>query len=136
MIAVVEMPQGTRFKIEMSAPNSNYLGVPMAGRVLPITVPYTYGYLLGRPAPDGDLEDVFIIGRPEDVWSPGMTIPVKLIGKFVCMDNGVSDDKHVAILEGDDSPTLEQLMRIEYYLTSYKEGFEVLDYVSASPEEG
>lgn len=121
-IAVIEMPQYTQLKIEDS------FGSGMkVDRVLNIPIPFSYGYLKGTSAPDGDHADVFLI--TDEPLYPGLSVPVKIVGKFVAMDNGVSDDKFLAVID-ERKPTLEEILSIEHYLTTYKEGFEVLDYVS------
>lgn len=121
----IEMPKGTTNKIEMQPDGTFHID-----RVLDTHVPFAYGFVNGTKAPDGDAEDVFVIEDGES-YPTGHALKVKLLGKFICKDNGVQDDKWVA-MSTNYRPQLKDLMAIENYLTTYKKGFVVLDYESLS----
>lgn len=119
----IEMPKGTRDKIEAQPDGTFHID-----RVLDVFVPFAYGFINGTKAPDGDADDVFVVETTE-TYPTGHTLKAKLLGYFVCNDNGVSDNKWVA-MSTNYRPQLRDLMKIEQYLTTYKKGFEVLDYVT------
>ncbi len=119
------MPMGTKYKYEVNKDT----GRLALDRPLNQTVPANYGYIPDTLAADGDPEDVFVI--TETPLIPGCEVEVEMIGKFICTDGGVSDDKWVGVIKGDDVPKLEQENRrlsIEHYLRTYKAGFVVITW--------
>lgn len=112
----VEIPKGSKYKYEKYHDhNCLYLD-----RILNQKVPYNYGFINNIPAPDGDYLDVFIISN-EPI--PSLTeCEVEIIGGYKCIDNGIQDDKLIGVLIGDD--IYPNLVSIEQYLKTYKEGFE------------
>ena len=122
MIAIIEMPQGCILKYEVNKED----GSLMVDRMLNQPVPYNYGYFPGTLQNDGDPLDVFVIGNIP--IHPLTKVRVELIGVLKCMDNGVEDDKILAIIEGDETGSRHIGTDIvRSYLTSYKKGFEILE---------
>lgn len=119
----IEMPKGSNVKYEIQPDGKIHID-----RILDVLIPFAYGFINGTKAPDGDAQDVFVVEQDQS-YPTGHILKAKIIGKFVCMDNGVSDDKYVAF-STNYRPQLKDLMTIERYLTTYKPGFEVLDYES------
>lgn len=117
MRAVVEMPKGTKYKYEMK----EIFGVKklILDRVLNQAVPANYGYIPNTTAPDGDAEDIFIIS--DEPLVAGCEVEVEILGKFICIDNGVQDDKLVGYIFGEEEP--RDLSKIRHYLSTYKSGF-------------
>lgn len=127
MIATVEMPQGSILKYEID----KITGCLIVDRMLNQPVPYNYGcFLENTLCGDGDPLDVFILGNVPIY--PLTRVKVELLGVLRCQDNGESDDKLIAMIEGDN--TGSEFMGtdiIRTYLTSYKSGFIVLGWGDA-----
>ena len=127
MVAIVEIPEGQRYKYEIKK------GVLVLDRVLDYRVPGNYGYITGTKAKDGDALDVFIAAN--EALLPTAHVPITVVGAFICKDNGVLDEKLVALIEGreflTDTHRDIEIHRIRDYLNKYKEGFVVLEYVGA-----
>lgn len=119
MIAVVEMPLGTRYKYEFDKSD----GKLIVDRLIPIPCPYNYGFIPETLCEDGDPLDIFIIS--EEPVNPGSKVRVQIVDMIECVDNGEQDDKLVGIIEGD---TLEpgvladSVDKIKTYLDTYKPG--------------
>lgn len=127
LTAKIEMSAGDQYKYEIKN------GVLTLDRPLFQDVPANYGYILGTKAADGDATDVFIISTAP--IAHGANVSIRLISGYLCLDNGVKDDKLIAVIEGENPPpfTVENdLVEIERYLRSYKEGFKVTGYVNAA----
>lgn len=121
MIAVIEIPQGSLLKYEVSKVD----GSLMVDRMLNQPVPFNYGYFPGTLCEDTDPLDVFVLGNV--AIQPLARVKVEIIGVIECLDNGLRDDKIFAIIEGDQ--TGSRFMGIDViicYLTSYKKGFEII----------
>lgn len=123
MIAIIEIPQGSVLKYEVDKSD----GTLMVDRMLNQPVPYNYGYLPRTLQNDGDPLDIFVVGNIP--IQPLAKVRVELIGVLKCLDNGVEDDKLLAIIEGDE--TGSRFMGtdiVRTYLSSYKKGFEVISF--------
>lgn len=128
--AIVEIPHGSYYKYEIDKKT----GQLVIDRPLPHPLPYNYGYVPNTLHEDGDPLDICIIGTHPIV---SLTkVSVVILGAFKCIDNGESDDKLVAAVVGEHFSLLEQELAkgaIRHYLSTYKEGFEVKEWVG--PEE-
>lgn len=119
MIAVVEMPLGTRYKYEFDKSD----GKLIVDRLIPIPCPYNYGFIPETLSQDGDPMDVFIIS--EEPINPTTKVRVRIVDVIRCVDNGEEDDKLVALIEGDlPEPGLiaDSVEKIKNYLETYKQG--------------
>jgi inorganic pyrophosphatase len=119
MIAVVEMPLGTRYKYEIDKSDNKLI----VDRLIPIPCPYNYGFIPETLSPDGDPLDIFIIS--EEPVAPTTKIRVKIVDVVRCIDNGEEDDKIIAVVEGDlPEPGLiaDSIEKIKDYLETYKQG--------------
>lgn len=125
--AIVEIPVGSMYKYEVDKES----GRLVIDRPLIQPIPYNYGYVPNTLFKDGDPLDVCIIGRyPIVALTEVKIVP---IGVFVCMDQLESDDKIVAIVEGQfiaEKNLFEMLKEVRYYLETYKAGFNVLSFES------
>lgn len=122
-IAKIEIPKGSFIKYEFNK-ETNALEVD---RVLPIPCPFNYGYLKNGPiSADGDPLDIFIISAEPIV--PLTEVNYKPWGILLCEDNGIEDNKVIAIIEGDGYRDYDYFRAIKFYLTNYKSGFIVKDY--------
>lgn len=112
------MTKGTNYKYE----HKN--GKLVLDRVLAIDVPHNYGYIPGTMANDGDPVDVFVFSkRPILALAE---VEVEIIGGFYCFDNGIEDDKLLAVLVGDEFKGYSFVAEeVKQYLTRYKPGFKV-----------
>jgi len=124
-VAVIEIPTGSTYKYEVDK-NTDKL---ILDRILKMPIPYNYGYLKNTLSPDGDPLDVCLIN--EDPIVPLTVVSAIPIGVLICDDNGVSDDKILAVLEGSifSKAYIEhRIQQISDFLSNYKEGFKVLDF--------
>lgn len=124
MKAVIEMSKGTKLKIEQDKSTGDF----KVDRPLSIPCPHNYGFILGTICPDGDALDIFILG-PE---LPTGTIlnDYEVIGYFSCFDNGVQDDKIVAVPSGTRDYDLDnKVLDVSHYLRNYKPGFVVTAWI-------
>lgn len=121
---VVEVPLGTTEKYEW---NRRSLRMEI-DRLEPTDMPEpaNYGFIPRTIGGDGDALDVFIISS-----SPiptGTVIPAKIIGVMKFTDEGISDDKIVAVLEDSQDKKLADIpknliKKITNYFTHYKDEF-------------
>lgn len=119
-IAVIEIPMNSIYKYEFN----KFSGYMVLDRPLNQIIPANYGFIPDTVAEDGDPIDVFVISTLPLV--PNCMCEFIPIKKFVCLDNGVPDDKIVGILKDEShDPTMQDyfLNRIENYLSTYKPGF-------------
>jgi inorganic pyrophosphatase len=122
--ALVEIPIGSWYKYEVC----KLTGRLQVNRPLPSPLPYNYGFFPGTLSPDGDPLDVCILGGSP--IEPLSYANVRILGALICVDNGESDDKILAIVEGDESFFVEgQTSVVRRYLSTYKPGFEVKELV-------
>lgn len=117
LTALIEIPEGSKYKYEISSNNVRL------DRILNQRIPVNYGYFPNSAIQkDGDKLDVFVFSNepiPQNVYCN-----VYIIGGFKCEDNGIQDDKILAVLEGEDIYT--NIFAVEQYLNTYKNGFKVL----------
>lgn len=114
--AIIEIPQGSYYKYEVDKAT----GQLTIDRPLNQPIPYNYGFIPGTTCGDGDPLDVFVM--TEDPIVPLSVVKIIPIAVLKCTDNGQSDDKIIAILEGDKFPEQGTAI-ISSYLESYKTGF-------------
>jgi inorganic pyrophosphatase len=126
LIAVIEIPKGTRNKYEYDAE----LGGIKFDRLLMTAARYPtdYGYLRGTLGGDGDPLDVLVcLSEPT---FPGCLIPVKPVGMFKMRDEKGMDDKVICVPLDDPNwngmekvDDLPMLLReeIEQFFSIYKE---------------
>lgn len=123
MKVVIEIPKGSHLKTEID----QHTGKLFVDRELAIPVPFSYGYLEGTLAEDGDPMDVFVLTRSPIL--PGTEVEVEIIGAFECVDNGEPDHKLLAMLpDGKASFAFEtdSFDAIKNFLKTYKPGFQVI----------
>ena len=118
--AMIEMPTGSLKKIEIKN------GKPVVDRELTIPVPVSYGFIPGTLSEDGDPLDIFVISNK--YLDTGDLVNVRVIGIFKCTDQGLEDDKVLAILEDEKIDSFEYMVKVANYLMNYKPGFELEDY--------
>lgn len=123
--AVVEIPQGSFVKYEQSKED----GSLVIDRPLNQPVPYSYGFIPGTLCGDGDPLDVFIIF--DEAIYPLTKVKIKIVGALRCTDNGESDDKILAFIDGHDHwPEGFGSRLIANYLETYKKGFVVHEFLN------
>jgi inorganic pyrophosphatase len=127
--AVIEMPQGSKYKYEVD--NDGSL---MLHRVINQKIPHNYGYIENTLSEDGDPLDVFVISG--DPIPPLTKLKCRIIKAVKCIDKGQQDDKLIAIID-DDPDFCERFLepeieRILTYLRTYKKEFQVNEIVDAS----
>ena len=64
-------------------------------RMLPQAMPANYGFIPQTLCEDGDALDVLVLG--DDVLTTGTVLTVRLVGMLHMIDNGVTDNKVLAI---------------------------------------
>lgn len=122
--AIIEMPQGTQHKYEYDNENKALV----LDRVINQQIPQNYGFIQNTKANDEDPLDIFILAN--EPIPPLTEVRFTVLGAFICEDCGVLDEKIVAIIEGDSHiDHVSKIPGIVTYLTTYKEGFEVLHFV-------
>ncbi len=97
IVAVVEIPRGSRNKYEMDEAT----GQIFLDRMLftATRYPAEYGFIENTRAEDGDPLDVLVlVGEPT---FPGCRIRVRPIGVFLMEDTGQPDHKVIAVPAGD-----------------------------------
>jgi Inorganic pyrophosphatase len=121
---VIEMPKGSQDKAEIDKET----GTLIVDRTLDVKVPYNYGFIVNTLAQDGDALDAFVLGSKLDGLTELDAIP---IGVFLCLDQGVPDHKILAVPWTERDQDVERsISDIAKYLSSYKPGFEVLEYTN------
>lgn len=123
MNALVEMPKFTSFKYEFD----KFSGFLKLDRALDIDVPHNYGFILNTQAEDGDELDAFILTA--EPIAALTEVPIEVVGALLCTDNGVRDDKVIAVIKGTHKTDID-LRPIVHYLTHYKTGFVVQKLVN------
>lgn len=124
--ATVEIPLGCSYKYEVCKET----GLLLVDRVLPSPIPYNYGFSPKTLYKDGDPIDVCILGLSP--IQPLAQVRVSILGAILCDDNGETDDKLVGVVVGDNTYDWEVDWALSFakdYLSTYKPGFKVLDYV-------
>lgn len=119
---VTEIPKNSNLKYEIKN------GILTLDRVIDVQAPHNYGYIEGTLEDDGDPLDAFLI-LPYPLI-PGTVVEASPFTGFECIDQGVKDNKLILFPKfnsqiidlNDDLP----ITTIEYYLKTYKKGFEVI----------
>lgn len=95
--ALIEIPRGSRNKYEVDPET----GLIALNRFLHTTIPYPadYGFIPGTLAPDGDPLDVAVL--VSEPTFPGCLIRARPIGALKMLDDGLGDDKIIAVPAGD-----------------------------------
>jgi inorganic pyrophosphatase len=128
--AVIEMPMESIYKYEVD----KYSGALRLDRPISEAVPYNYGFVPHTICKDGDPLDVFVLSR---CHIPSLTeVEINIVGVLKCTDGGVSDDKLIGTLVGEeclwtDIEVTRAIEKIGYYLSVYKEGFVIDRYENA-----
>lgn len=124
--AIVEIPFGSKYKYEVDKDT----GKLKVDRPLLFPLPYNYGYFEGTLCGDGDPLDVCILGL-HPIQSLAK-VKVKVIGALICNDNGDSDDKILAVVDGElfeDILLQHMTNQLVDFLSTYKKGFEIKELV-------
>lgn len=122
MKAIIEIPAGSRYKYEVN----KHTGALKLDRILEWSCPANYGFIPNTSCPDGDELDVFAL-RGEAI-PPLTEVTLRVVGVFKCLDQGVSDDKILAVVRGFEDPYPNEIEEVKTYLERYKAGFKVLAY--------
>lgn len=117
--AIIEIPQGSLLKYEHQPDDSL-----LVDRLLNQPYPFNYGYIPHTICEDGDPLDVFVLG--DIAIFPLARVNIKPISIIYCKDNGLEDNKLIAVLDGDEKSSSMGLDIILSFLRSYKPGFEVI----------
>jgi len=120
--AIIEIPKHSIYKYELDK-DSNELKLD---RVLTIPCPFNYGFIPNTLSEDGDPLDIFIVSA--DIIVPKSEVKFKPWGILLCKDQGVEDNKVIAVIEGDSFRDFDYFKKIRFYLEHYKTGFEILEY--------
>jgi inorganic pyrophosphatase len=120
--ALIEMPQGSLKKIEIKE------GKPVVDREISIPVPISYGYIPGTLAEDGDALDIFVVSNK--YLDTGHIVSVRVIGMFECQDQGITDNKLLAVAQDEECNPVKSMAEVANYLMNYKSGFKILNFRS------
>lgn len=115
--AVIEMPAGTKYKYEIHEDRF------ILDRPLSLKVPFNYGFITNTLAPDYDSLDVFVVS--EEPIQIGAEVSILPVGILYCTDNGVEDNKIVAVLTGESCDAEGAVELCAKYLSMYKKDFVV-----------
>jgi inorganic pyrophosphatase len=126
IVAVVEIPRGSRNKYEMDkATGDIYLDRMLFTAT---RYPADYGFIPDTLADDGDPLDILVlVGEPT---FPGCRIRVRPIGVFLMEDKGKADHKVIAVPAGDprwadavdvDDIDVHLKRELEHFFAVYKD---------------
>lgn len=121
-IAEIEIPKDSYYKYELNKDSNSLL----VDRVLPIPCPFNYGFLPGTLSGDGDPLDIFIVSA--EPLAPKSQVKFKPWGILICQDQGLEDNKVIAIIENDNYRDYDYFRKIKFYLENYKKGFIIKEY--------
>lgn len=122
----IEISKGSHFKYE----DDKTTGKLKLDRVLNQPCPANYGYFNSTLAKDNDATDAFVLSKfplVNDCY-----IDYNVVGAYICIDNGISDDKIIVTLKDEvwsQSEIKIELDNIKKYLTTYKKNFIVKEFV-------
>lgn len=123
IVGVIEIMKDSRLKYEYSVD----LGAFVLDRMVSIPYPHAYGFIPFTVAEDKDPVDFFLINM---TFLPmGTHVNLEIIGVILMKDNGVEDHKIIASIKPyglDKYWTDEYIREINNFLSSYKEGVELL----------
>lgn len=124
--AFIEISKNSYYKYELCK-TSNEL---ILDRPIGQSIPANYGFIPKTLCDDNDPLDVFVITKWPVIQSS--SVKIEIIGMFECIDNGQNDPKLVAQLKDESSINgwFNEINKIEIYLKTYKDGFEVIKFVS------
>lgn len=126
--AVIEVSKGSLNKYEFNKQTNNL----ELSRVLPIPCPENYGFIPNTLSGDGDPLDIFIISAEPLVHLS--LIEFNPIGVLSCEDQGLEDNKIIAVIKNDFYKDYSYLQKIKFYLTNYKKGFVIKDFIPFGAE--
>lgn len=128
--AVIEIPKDSKYKYEINKET----GQLELDRVIAFKYPCCYGFIKNTLAPDGDALDVFIITK--EPIPPLTEVKINIQNVFKCEDNGISDDKIIATLDGELIKYFQKHIEdIREFLLNYKVGFEVEAFLNKKAAE-
>jgi len=122
--SIIEIQMNSHLKYEMNLDS----GMLFLDRVIKLPYPANYGYIPGTVEDDEDAIDIFVIAN--EPITQGAMCQVYLAGAFICKDQDVYDRKLVAYLESQNNILYSDYLKIKEFLTNYKIGFEVIEYVT------
>ena len=120
--ALIEIPQGTRSKYEVDKES----GLLKLDRVIysSFQYPINYGFIPRTLGPDSDPLDILVLCSQS--ISPLCLVEANVIGNMQMIDNGVMDDKIIAVAAKD--PSVNHISRMEelphHFLLELKNFFE------------
>ncbi|MEN9724258.1 MAG: hypothetical protein RJB38_2244 [Pseudomonadota bacterium] len=112
--AVIEIPQGSRSKFEVD----KHSGLIKLDRLLygSMHYPVNYGIIPQTLAEDGDPLDILVMTQAE--LFPGCLIDARVIGVMKMIDQGLPDDKIIAVASKDI--TVSHIQKIQDLPKSYR----------------
>jgi inorganic pyrophosphatase len=122
--AIVEMPLGTKHKYEID----KITGELTLDRVIPVSVPVNYGFIINTLSEDGDAIDVFIASM--EPIPPLTRVLIEVVGIIKCVDDGKEDNKVLAYIKDDTKTksilnTEDLTSKVLQYLKTYKKTINV-----------
>lgn len=130
--AVIEISKGSHCKYEINK-ETNILELD---RIIYPAYPFSYGFIPNTLQLDGDALDVFVLF--DEPLQPLSQVTIDIIGVLKCIDNGVQDDKVIAVIKNTNMAEITQeksVERIKSFLRAYKPGFKVEAYLSKKVAE-
>ncbi|NDD92704.1 inorganic diphosphatase, partial [bacterium] len=114
VLAVIEIPQGSRSKFEIDKPS----GLIKLDRLLygAMHYPVNYGIIPQTLGEDGDPLDILVMTQAK--LFPGCLVDARVIGVMHMLDQGVADDKIIAVATRDI--TVSHIKKIEDLPASYR----------------
>ncbi len=119
---IIEIPKGTRAKYELDKDS----GLLRLARVLYSSVyyPANYGFIPKTYCDDKDPLDILVLSQID--FEPLCIVPAKVIGVMHMLDQGETDDKIIAVAEGD--PSVSHIKDVtempDHFITELKNFFE------------
>jgi len=118
-IARIQITPGSMIKYESLNTENNLYGHSLIlDRQLKLPMPVHYGAFPGTLGPDGDEQDMIVVGTANSLLA-GHLSNVVIIGVVNVIDKGEIDNKYICVISNNDLTNTDIRNRIKYDLLNY-----------------